>query len=170
LRQRCFLCQPAVFFRRRVVERSGLLDPRLHYTMDYEYWLRLASGGARFQYLPNTLAGARLHPDTKTSAGALELYAELHPMLRRYLSRTPDGWLLSHAHALLDDAWSSTRFAHPWQFAVAVALVSLQLSMQVNGSVSLSLMRTTLRTLLAGAVKTALRTPVEDVLRKRMGA
>jgi glycosyltransferase involved in cell wall biosynthesis len=170
LKQRSFLCQPAVFFRRRVVDRFGLLDTTLHYTMDYEYWLRLASGGAQFAYLPVTLAGARLHPKTKTSSGALELYAELHPMLRRYMRRTPDGWLLSHTHALLDDAWSSSQFATPWQFAVAVALLSVQVSLHVNGSVSPHLVRTTVRTLAAGALKTVLRTPMDDVMRKRGGA
>ncbi|MBV9543178.1 MAG: glycosyltransferase [Chloroflexi bacterium] len=169
LKQRCFLCQPAVFFRRRVVDRYGLFDPTLHYTMDYEYWLRLAAGRAQFAYLPVALAGARLHAETKTSASALKLYTELHPMLRRYMSRTPDGWLLSHTHALLDAEWSSERFRSPWQFAVAVALLSLQLSVHVNGSISPHLLGTTARTLLAGAVKTALGTPIEDVLQKRMG-
>jgi glycosyltransferase involved in cell wall biosynthesis len=170
LKQRCFLCQPAVFFRRRVVERFGLLDPALHYTMDYEYWLRLATGGAQFAYLSKALAGARLHPDTKTSASALKLYAELHPMLRRYMRHTPDGWLLSHTHALLDHEWSTERFRTPWQFGVAVALLSLQVSIDVNGTVSPTLLASTARTLAAGAVKTLLRTPMDDVLRKRAGA
>ena len=57
----CFLCQPAVFFRRRVIERFGPFDARLNYCMDYEYWLRLGMRGARFVHIPMRLAASRLH-------------------------------------------------------------------------------------------------------------
>src|SRR5919199_2301273 len=36
LRERCFISQPAAFVRRSVVERHGLLDTRVRYSMDYE--------------------------------------------------------------------------------------------------------------------------------------
>ena len=51
LKDACFICQPATFFRRRVVEQHGLLDDNLHYCMDYEFWLRLGKAGVRFGYL-----------------------------------------------------------------------------------------------------------------------
>src|SRR5262249_10156801 len=34
--QTCFICQPAAFWRRRVMDRIGLFDVDLHYAMDYE--------------------------------------------------------------------------------------------------------------------------------------
>jgi glycosyltransferase involved in cell wall biosynthesis len=99
LRDRCFLCQPAVFFRRRVTEAFGPLDETLNYCMDYEYWLRLAGKGARFEYVPTRLAGSRLHPGTKTMSAKVAVHREINDMLRRS-GDVPDSWLLGYAYML----------------------------------------------------------------------
>ncbi len=36
-----FISQPAVFFTRNVYQEVGLLDLNCHYSMDYDYWLRM---------------------------------------------------------------------------------------------------------------------------------
>jgi glycosyltransferase involved in cell wall biosynthesis len=59
------LHQPAVFFRRSVVDRVGLLREDLHYAMDYEFWWRM-SEFFRFEYLPRVLAMQHRQPDSKT--------------------------------------------------------------------------------------------------------
>jgi glycosyltransferase involved in cell wall biosynthesis len=41
LTQKMTIPQPAVFWRREVMDRVGLLRPDLHYAMDYEYWIRI---------------------------------------------------------------------------------------------------------------------------------
>jgi glycosyltransferase involved in cell wall biosynthesis len=104
LRTDCFLCQPAVFFRRRVVERFGALDASLRFCMDYEYWLRLAAGGARFAYLEERLAGSRLHADTKTLGSRLPVHEEINEMLKRSLGRVPARWLVHYAHASVGES------------------------------------------------------------------
>jgi glycosyltransferase involved in cell wall biosynthesis len=59
------LHQPAVFFRRSVLDRVGLLREDLHYAMDYEFWWRM-SEFFRFEYLPQVLAVQHRQPDSKT--------------------------------------------------------------------------------------------------------
>jgi glycosyltransferase involved in cell wall biosynthesis len=102
LTERCFLCQPAVFFRRRVVERFGPLGVLWHYALDYEYWLRLGKSGARFARIGAVLAGSRLHAGTKTLGARVQVHAETNEMLRSLLGRVPDRWLYNYAHAVLD--------------------------------------------------------------------
>lgn len=102
LKDVCYLSQPAVFFRRSVVERCGLLDENLQYCMDYEYWLRLALKGVRFAYLPQTLAGSRLYAQTKTSHFRKEVHREINDMLKQKLGRVPDRWLSNYAYAVAE--------------------------------------------------------------------
>lgn len=111
----CFVCQPTAFFRRRVVERHGLLDERLHYCLDYEFWLRLGLGGAAFAYLPRLQAGYRVYPGTKSVGSRVALHTEINSMLGEKLGRTPEAWLINYgqaaAAARIDAAEHSTRFA-----------------------------------------------------------
>jgi glycosyltransferase involved in cell wall biosynthesis len=158
LLHRPFICQPAVFFRRDVIQRFGLLNQDLHYTLDYEYWLRLAYSGASFAYLPYTLANARLHPDSKTETHGLRQFMELDQVLKRYAARVPDGWILTETQAILRQ--QHRRFRHPFHYASAVTRISWERSMQLNGSISPTLLLRSVRTLAAGLIKSARGLPV----------
>jgi glycosyltransferase involved in cell wall biosynthesis len=60
------LGQPAVFFRRSVIEPGeALLRVDLHRFLDYELWLRLRARGVRFVRLPAVVAVDRDHPQRK---------------------------------------------------------------------------------------------------------
>jgi glycosyltransferase involved in cell wall biosynthesis len=142
--ERCFLCQPAVFFRRRVVDRFGFLDERMQYVLDYEYWLRLAAGRATFAYLPTPLAASRLHPETKTLSARLAVHQELNTMLRARTGRVPNSWLLNHAHTLVE-LRRVKRHRGPVPYAVDVVVQAVRLSLRWNRSVSPGLFELALR-------------------------
>ncbi len=99
----CYFCQPAVFFRKSVVDRFGPLNQKLHFCMDYEYWVRLAAAGAKFRHIPQVLAGSRLYAETKTLGSRVKVHTEINDMLRRHARQVPDQWLFNWAHAVLDE-------------------------------------------------------------------
>jgi glycosyltransferase involved in cell wall biosynthesis len=101
LKEVCFLCQPAVFFRRRLLERLGSLDAGLRYCMDYEYWLRLGAE-VPFYRMRKKLAGSRMYGENKTLGDRIAVHKEINHMLRNRLGTVPDKWIYNYAHALVD--------------------------------------------------------------------
>lgn len=93
----CYICQPAVFFRREVFEKVGLLNDSLHYCMDYEYWLRVADSALKVGVIDRVLAGSRLHGQTKTLGARAKAHAEINEMLRSRYGRVPVRWILNFA-------------------------------------------------------------------------
>ena len=99
----CYLCQPAVFWRREVMERFGTFDDRLNWAMDYDYWLRVGRS-IRFHYLEDTvLAGSRLHAETKTLSQRVKVHEEILRVVMRYSPVPPMRWLLNLAHIIVED-------------------------------------------------------------------
>ena len=136
----CFLCQPAVFFRRSAVERWGMLDKRLQYCMDYEYWLRLAGSGAKFLYLDQTLAGSRMYARNKTLSSRLAVHREVNDMLRQRLGRVPDRWIFNYGHALAETR--GFQRARPLQFSLVVSAASIYAAVRWNRRVTRSMRKT----------------------------
>ena len=99
LKETCYICQPAVFFRRFIVDQFGMLDEALKYCMDYEYWLRIGKE-TPFYYLKEKLAGSRLYHDTKTLGSAVSVHEEILRMFKRKFGHIPDKWIFAHAHAV----------------------------------------------------------------------
>ncbi len=102
LKETCYICQPAVFFRRKVVERFGVLDDRLQYCMDYEYWLRLGKILPFFK-TNSTLAGSRIYKETKTLGERIAVHKEINDMFKKRLGSVPSKWIFNYAHAIADE-------------------------------------------------------------------
>jgi glycosyltransferase involved in cell wall biosynthesis len=79
------LHQPSSMWRRDGWEAVGRFEESLHFTFDTLFFIRLAALGPA-EYLPEPLAGYRLHPDSKT-------YTEPPPKLAEYV-RLADEFLV----------------------------------------------------------------------------
>lgn len=60
-----FINQPSTFFKKEVFEKVGRLNIKLHYEMDYEYWLRMIKAGYKNYYLNSPLSYFRVHRGSK---------------------------------------------------------------------------------------------------------
>lgn len=90
--QHCFICQPAAFWRRSVHARWGWFDPAYDNTFDYEFWIRLATRGARFLHLPEVLAESREHTQTKTQRQRKKIFREIRHMELNHLGYCGRNW------------------------------------------------------------------------------
>lgn len=79
-----FVSQPAVFWRREFGRRVGPLDESLHYTMDYDLWLRMGRERAPL-FVDRVLAQFRLHPSSKTGRVNREQFDEQYRVACRYV-------------------------------------------------------------------------------------
>ncbi|MGI8965898.1 MAG: glycosyltransferase, partial [Limisphaerales bacterium] len=79
--------QPAIFFRRKLLDEFGMLDESLHYAMDYDLWMRFAQKN-RFYHLNIPAAYYRFHPDAKGGDQDWEKFKpELKMVYHRYVSK-----------------------------------------------------------------------------------
>jgi glycosyltransferase involved in cell wall biosynthesis len=134
LSETCYLCQPAVFLRKHVVERFGSLTETLQYCMDYDYWLRLAAGDARFFWLRRKLAGSRLYPENKTIGSRIKAHNEINNVLRRHLGRVPDQRIYIYAEILTLEKGAQS--SDPIRFPLLKSALSLYASLRWNHRVS----------------------------------
>jgi glycosyltransferase involved in cell wall biosynthesis len=102
LKNICYICQPAVFFRKSMVEKVGMLDERLKFCMDYEFWLRIGKH-TKFHFLKNKLAGSRLYPENKTLNMRKNVHLEIINMLKDKFQKVSDRWLLGTSWVLTEE-------------------------------------------------------------------
>lgn len=78
-----FISQPSVFFKKSVVDAIGQLDINRFYTMDYEYWLRIAR---KFKpgIVREDLACFRIHRESKSRLGFQRQFREEFEVAKTY--------------------------------------------------------------------------------------
>ena len=103
LKERCFICQPSVFFRKSVFDNYEGLDVELQYCMDYEFWLRLAENGKKFVKINQVLSNSRLYAENKTLGDRVKVHKEICAMFYKMYRSVPNKWIYNLAHAQADD-------------------------------------------------------------------
>lgn len=82
----CNISQPSCFFRREAYDDAGGLDPTLHYTMDWDLWVRLYRSGARFHCIDEVLSSVLWCKDTKTGGFGRSRREELARIIAKHPS------------------------------------------------------------------------------------
>ena len=95
LLRRDFISQPATFFTREAFARTGNLDLGLHYSMDYDYWLRLGRQWSP-RYIDRTLAAFRWHAQSKNGAAYRAAARETFRTARRHARPGEGGAVFLH--------------------------------------------------------------------------
>jgi len=70
-----YISQPSTFWRREAIDQIGFLDDKLYFTMDYDYWLKLANikkPGVIKEYL----SLFRLYPTSKSGGTVKDQFEE----------------------------------------------------------------------------------------------
>ena len=121
LASECFISQPAAFFRRSAFESVGGLNPALHYTFDYDLWLRLARTH-RMHKIEGYLARSRMHSESKTLGHRREVFEETLSMLKKNCGYAPFAWVYAYACYLVDGRDQFFQPLEPGLFKYALSL------------------------------------------------
>lgn len=78
--------QPAIFFRKEILDSVGYLNENLHYVMDWEYWLRISMTvpNSRICLINHPLATARLWDQAKTTIAGTKSIRERESILTMF--------------------------------------------------------------------------------------
>ena len=79
-----YILQQATFWRRRVRDRIGDLDPTCHFAMDAEYWIRAGAAGLRLRHLPEKLGKFRMITGTKSLSSPTVFWEDYLEIFRRH--------------------------------------------------------------------------------------
>ena len=126
------IIQPSVFFRREVIQRIGGLDRSLEFTLDYEFWIRLVLGGAKWKYVDQVLSHHRWWGAMKTARDRGESYLEHLKTVKRHFGYVHHRWVERYAEFLLTgaDGIVSRVRAEPIELKHTVARLHLEWNAQ----------------------------------------
>jgi glycosyltransferase involved in cell wall biosynthesis len=75
----------SVFIRRKLLDKTGLLDEQLHYCMDFDWYCRIYLATERRHFYIRPISFFRIHSHSKTGSGINSGYVESLNVAKRYL-------------------------------------------------------------------------------------
>ena len=78
------ISQPSCFFKRDAYDAIGGLNADLHYTMDWDLWIRLFKSGVRFKFIDQAMSVVLWAEGTKTSSFNAQRRAELARLIETH--------------------------------------------------------------------------------------
>lgn len=84
-----YIPQETMFWRRRVWDKIGPMNPGLQYALDWEFMLRAQAAGFKFERVRRFLACFRVHDRQKTTSIYDVGRKEMSELRRKYLGHTP---------------------------------------------------------------------------------
>lgn len=78
-----YIYQPTTFFKKKSAEKAGYLEENLHYSFDYDFFLKLLKNGGTL-YLPVILANFRIWENSKTYSQQKNFDAENKLIRKKY--------------------------------------------------------------------------------------
>jgi glycosyltransferase involved in cell wall biosynthesis len=140
LAKTCFICQPATFWKRDVLETIGLFDENLHYAMDYDYWIRVAKHYGTLGCTHEYLANSRVYPETKTMSKRFEAHAEILNVIRTHYDNgnIPSTWIYAYAHFYMDRLVSRKTFPENAVFMLGTTIIAAIKFLQYNHTITVS--------------------------------
>jgi glycosyltransferase involved in cell wall biosynthesis len=129
----CVISQPTAFWSRKLCKKIGPFDESFHFTMDYEYWVRV-SKHFKMAFLPQTLANTRLHPSAKTSSATQRLYGDAIRVQLRHYPFVHHDWIFTFADGLVH-TWKDGNILQEAWYWVVLFTGSAWLQLWWNGRV-----------------------------------
>jgi glycosyltransferase involved in cell wall biosynthesis len=78
-----YIPSTATFYRSKIFDDGNFIDQNLHFSMDYEFFLRLARTGYHFKHISKLLADFRWHSQSKTVASVEGQFREFDQIVRQ---------------------------------------------------------------------------------------
>jgi len=95
IREGNFVPQPSTFMRRRALLDVGLLNPKYHYAMDYDLWIRI---GKKYEgvFVDGVWSKFRFHPNSKTVSLEKKFWKEVSAISRSHGGKFASPLLKNH--------------------------------------------------------------------------